>query len=192
MRRLAVAAALAAMLVVQACSYATDDESKTLPSTDADIGFLQDMSDHHGQAVLMASFVARHGEDENVRGLAFDILASQSEERGRIAALLDDRGEGAGDPERDAMAWMGSPSSVTEMPGMVPTEDLAAFQNLDGAALDRRFLELMQTHHEGGVEMAEHGRAEVEDPLIADLAGQMLVSQQEELTDIALLLGPTG
>ena len=182
---------MVATLVVSACSYATDDANDaTLPATDADIGFLQDMADHHAQAVLMASFIARHGENEQVQGLAFDILASQSEERGRIAALLQDRGTGAGDPDRDAMAWMDMPVPVDAMPGMIPGDDLAAFQNLDGAALDRRFLELMQSHHEGGVEMAEHGRAEAEDPRVADLAAQMLVSQQKELTDIALLLGP--
>jgi uncharacterized protein (DUF305 family) len=164
----------------------------TLVASDADIGFLQDMADHHAQAVQLSAHAARRATDDAVRGLAFEILASQSEERGRIAALLGDRGSGPGDPDRDAMAWMGEPTPVGEMPGMLAADELAAVLAAEGTALDRAFLEAMQAHHEGGIEMASHGQDHAGDPRIRALAGAMVVTQEQELADLVLLLGSSG
>lgn len=161
----------------------------TLPATVADIGFLQDMSDHHAQALVLAGHAARRATDPAVRGLALEILGTQAEERGRMAALLADRGAGAGDPDRVAMGWAGEPSAVGDMAGMVPADQLAAFLALDSEAVDRRFVELMLEHHRGGVAMAAHARAHVTDPAILDLAGRMEAAQQREIAQLELLAG---
>lgn len=204
-RPTAAASALALLLALVpiACTFESDGDRRadtptsaetvtppTLAATDADIGFLQDMADHHTQAVQLAAHASRRADDDAVRGLAFDILASQSEERGRIAAFLEDRGEGPGDPDRDAMAWMGEPTPVPEMLGMLTAAELSTVLSAEGADLDRAFLEAMQSHHEGGVEMAIHAQGHAHDPRIRALAGSMAVTQQEELADLALLLGP--
>lgn len=161
----------------------------TLPATAADVGFLQDMADHHGQAVQMASFVAVHGSDPQVRSLAQSILATQATERGQILAYLRDRGEGLADPDQPAMAWAGEPVERSAMPGLVAATDLADLLALEGAELDARFLALMTSHHEGGVQMADHGRTHASDPAVLDLAAAMAVTQQEELADIAAMRG---
>ena len=45
-----------------------------VPAADSvDVGFLQDMSVHHGQAVEMASWERDHTTDPELRQLAFDI-----------------------------------------------------------------------------------------------------------------------
>jgi uncharacterized protein (DUF305 family) len=77
---------------------------------------------------------------------------------------------------------------------MVDPADLAAFQQLRGAELDERFVELMVPHHEGGVEMVDHavdgvGATAVVDDAVVDLATQMRSTQQRELTELALLAG---
>jgi uncharacterized protein (DUF305 family) len=160
-----------------------------VPATAADIGFLQDMSDHHAQAVLMADHAVRHADADQVRTLAANIVSDQAFERGTMAAYLTDRGGTDGDPGRQAMAWMGHPVPLDEMPGLIPASDLAALLGLDGPELDRRFLQLMIEHHEGGVDMAAAALRFVSDPAVRSLAGQMVVAQEEEIADMAALLG---
>jgi uncharacterized protein (DUF305 family) len=161
----------------------------TLAATDADIGFLQDMFDHHGQAVLLGTVAARRGDDERVRSLGLEIAVAQAGERGEMQAMLRDRGAGPGSGDRLAMGWAHDPVPITEMPGMIPSGDLAAVQQLSGAELDRRFLELMIAHHEGGITMAEHGRRHAADPVVVELAARMASDQQRELSELLQLAG---
>lgn len=164
-------------------------DPEALPATEVDIGFLQDMSDHHAQAILMSAHQFRYGSSEQVKALAYDILLSQTAERAQMGAMLADRGSGAGAPDRLANTWMGVGQPLEEMAGMVPRDKLAELLTLRGAELDRRFLELMSDHHIGGVHMAEHAAAEASDPRIRDLARRMASDQQAEIVDIGLLLG---
>lgn len=160
-----------------------------LNATEIEIGFLQDMSDHHGQAVLMSNVVLRHGENEVVRQIALNISSSQAYERGLMAAFLTDRNATAGAPDRLTMQWMGMGVPLDQMVGWVSSDDLAAFQNLRGADLDRRFLELMIVHHEGGVEMARAATEVLQDSAILDLAFNMISVQSREISDMQLMVG---
>ncbi|MGE3252552.1 DUF305 domain-containing protein, partial [Pseudonocardia sp.] len=55
------------------------------PEADSvDVGFSQDMSVHHEQAVQMASWVRDHTTDPVVRTLAYDIESTQTAEIGRM------------------------------------------------------------------------------------------------------------
>lgn len=203
MRRGLVSVVSVAVLAVAGCSDEGDDASErsgssatvTLTVSDADVGFLQDMYAHHTQAVVLANLAAQHGEDTRVRSLALDIAVSQAGEQGQMLAMLRDRGEDLGARHREAMAWAGHPVPLAEMPGMVDPADLAAFQQLRGSELDEQFVELMVSHHEGGVVMAGHalgdgrGSVGVTDPAVVDLATQMRSTQQRELTELELLGG---
>lgn len=63
--------------------------SLTVPASDSvDVGFAQDMSVHHSQAVDMASIALTKSTDNDVRTLAFDILTTQQNQLGQMQAWL--------------------------------------------------------------------------------------------------------
>ena len=127
------------------------------PASDSvDVGFMQDMISHHEQAVEMAQTELVNGSDPTVRAFAREILMFQSKEIGSMERLLADWDSGRGDPERQAMTWMGMPSAVDRMPGMATGEELDRLRAAQGTAADALFLDLMARHHLGGIHMSEY------------------------------------
>jgi uncharacterized protein (DUF305 family) len=153
------------------------------------VGFVQDMLDHHDQILRLADSVLATGESPTVRQIAYRVVAAQRREVGMLEQYLAERDLRRGDPERTAMAWMGEPAPVDEMPGMLPEPEVLAALNARGAEADRRFLEALVVHHEGGVHMAEVAAATTDDPVLRRMAGAMAVHQQEELGDVQAMLG---
>ena len=87
-----------------------------------DVGFLQDMIDHHDQAVTMAMAVIGRPSDPTTQSFAREVVIYQRWEIGVMDTLLAGWGDGRGDVSRTAMAWMGMPSPVGAMPGMQSAE----------------------------------------------------------------------
>ncbi|WP_346270367.1 DUF305 domain-containing protein, partial [Pseudonocardia sp.] len=57
--------------------------SDTVPAADSvDVGFAQDMSVHHNQAVQMASWERDHTADPALHQLAFDMESTQGQQIG--------------------------------------------------------------------------------------------------------------
>ena len=157
----------------------------TTPRADsADVGFLQDMTVHHDQAVEIASIAAENATDQEVRSFARETLVYQRYELGYMSALLEQWGQGAGDPDRTAMRWMGMSSKVGDMPGMQPDADVAAARTVTGPAADAAFLKMMTAHHRGGLHMAEYAASKAKDPRVRDLARRMVEQQSSELSDL--------
>ncbi|GGL03530.1 DUF305 domain-containing protein [Planomonospora parontospora subsp. antibiotica] len=126
----------------------------------AEAGFARDMAAHHAQAVEM-SFIARDGtEDESVRGLAYDIIITQTAQRGMFMGWLQQWELGQA-TERPSMAWMaghghgGTAGAPAAMPGMASAAELDRLRKATGREQEILFLQLMIRHHEGGVQMAE-------------------------------------
>jgi uncharacterized protein (DUF305 family) len=191
--RLAVAAvaavvSAAAVLSTVAVIAAARSDGDRPDRSRADVGFLQDMIDHHEQATLMSGIALRGEASLPVRNLALDVIAFQRYEIGMMEGWLIDWGFERGQPGREAMVWMGSPVPVESMPGMAGVDDLANLSQLSGSKLDVRFLELMLEHHQGGVHMAEAGAELARNPHVRWLAGQMTRNQQREIADIERLL----
>lgn len=153
-----------------------------------DDGFAADMLDHHDQAVLLADFASRNATQPAIRVLATDILAGQRYEMGRLEQYLHDRGQQRPDPGRTVMAWMGMPVPFAQMNGLASEADVVAYLNSSGPDVDRRFLELLIPHHQGGVHMAEYAAAHAENPDIARLARLMVRQQRDEINQYQLLL----
>ena len=165
-------------VVLAAC--ASHDEPSAV-----DVGFLQDMADHHEQAVRMALLVqAKDDVSPITMSFANDVVAAQRYELGLIDGYLVAMGQERGSPQREVMAWMDMPVPVAEMPGMAAQADLDALAAARGSDADARFFELMIEHHRGGLHMAEyaveHGDAEV----VVDLAERVIATQTKEIAEM--------
>jgi uncharacterized protein (DUF305 family) len=154
-----------------------------------DVGFAEDMIDHHDQAVQMSLLAIDKATTDAVRTLAVTIATAQRRESGMLTQFLRDRGIDLVDPERQVMGWMGEPTPHDRMPGLATPDQMLALTNATGPDVDRLFIQLMITHHEGGVHMATFARDHAESQSIRDLAGMMVVDQQNELNDLHQLQG---
>lgn len=153
------------------------------PSSQVDEGFLQDMSDHHEQARTMAIVASEHATDPVVRNFAREVIIFQQYELGLMQAYLAERDLLRADADRMAMAWMGMPTPVAEMPGMATEEQLDAQAEARGLDADIAFLELMIEHHKGGLHMSEDAEVRAEDPKIRRLAEAMANVQAGEINE---------
>lgn len=179
---LAVIALLAGLLV-----GATGPGAGSPDADSVDVGFAQDMSVHHRQAVEMASWERDRTADPALRQLAFDIETTQNQQVGRMQGWLGLWNQPAL-PSGGHMAWMGGDhggamagmSSVATMPGMASSADLRRMRQTPEPALDTVFLQLMLRHHEGGASMLEYGRDHAETVEARNLASQILTSQTAE------------
>ncbi len=158
----------------------------------ADVGFLQDMLTHHEQALGVAVLTAAYGEDPTVRSFAIDVIAFQQYEIGVMTQMLDDWGYTPADRSDEAMAWMGMPVPVEQMPGLLTDEQLDEIGDARGAELDALFLERMAEHHRGGLHMAQAGADLAEDPDVADLAARIERNQASEINEYRLAAEEMG
>jgi uncharacterized protein (DUF305 family) len=169
-----------------------------------DIGFAQDMSVHHRQAVLMAGLARDRSTDPAIRSIAFDIETNQLEQVGRMQGWLS-LWDAAPVPTGRYMTWMtdtsmpgmahGSGSGtagVAAMPGMASPADLEQLRAAGGAQFDVLFLQLMLRHHQGGVPMATYTAQHTETAQVRNLAEKIFVSQGAESQYLAQLITQRG
>ncbi|MDQ0376988.1 DUF305 domain-containing protein [Amycolatopsis thermophila] len=186
-----------------------DDTSSATPSAGSvEVGFAQDMSVHHLQAVTMAGWERDHTTDPQLKQLAFDIESTQREQVGRMKGWLMLWGQ----PEQATgayMTWMSSdaghehmamapttaPASGSDgavMPGMATNTELAKLRSLSGTELDVYFLQLMLRHHQGGTEMAQYAHDHTSVPAVKALTQSILTSQGAEMTLMRGMLTARG
>jgi uncharacterized protein (DUF305 family) len=176
------------------------------PAADSvDAGFSRDMSRHHLQGVEMANLVAQRSEDAEVRQLAFDISATQTNQAGRMQGWL--ALWGLPPTGGETMAWMAGDAGHAGhdigmdmdmdgglMPGMATEEELADLRGLTGTAFDVEFLRLMIRHHQGGLEMAEYAAEHARETAVRELADTIAQTQTAEtgtMTDMLTARGGT-
>lgn len=178
------------------------ESAQATPGADSvDVGFAQDMSYHHDQAVQMAVVVGRASADPVIRQLAFDIESNQLTQIGRMRGALDLWNQPEITTGRDRMAWMagtdhghGSPSTAPTgsadrpMPGMATQEEMTRLRTLTGAEQDTFFLQLMLRHHVGGGPMAEHAKTHATTSQMRNLADAMLRTQVPEAEEMRRML----
>lgn len=178
-------------------------------SESVDVGFAQDMSVHHNQAIEMSAMALDRSTDPVVRALAYDVLTSQQSQIGTMQgwlALWDRSFLPAGPP----MTWMTGGSSmpghsmdmsgsadvrgrdVTSMPGMANTAELTALRGMNGEEFDGRYLQLLRRHHRGGIPMAEFGAENATVPAVATLAQSIASAQSAEVDQIDVLMSTHG
>lgn len=190
---------------------------RAAPAADSlDVGFAQDMTVHHEQAVEMATWERDHTADPQLRQLAYDIESGQSRQIGHMQGWLGLWGASAL-PTGPFMRWMPADASmpgmggmpgghdtggmhsagmhsagVTRMPGMASDEELRRLRTTTGPAMDVFFLQLMLRHHEGGAGMLSYAAHHAQEPDVRNLASQMLTAQTSESEYMRQLLSQRG
>ncbi|MFG1639838.1 DUF305 domain-containing protein [Amycolatopsis sp. NPDC049252] len=188
---------------------AVDDPAATAtPARDSvEVGFAQDMSTHHLQAVTMSGIARDRTTDPEIKQLAFDIERTQLEQVGRMKGWLmlwDQPEQSIGAP----MKWMTepmsghdgmsmapqsvSPSGGALMPGMATDTELTKLRSLSGRAFDVYFLQLMLRHHQGGTSMAQYASQHSNLPALKALVNSILTSQGAEMDQMKLMLTGRG
>lgn len=160
---------------------------------EADIGFAQDMSVHHQQAIEMSFLVRERTDRQDIRGFAFDIINTQANQRGMMLGWLD-LWEKPLTTIKKPMMWMvDSMSSMNHsqmndsftsgayMPGMATKAEVDQLVTLEDKAAEKLFLELMIRHHQGGVMMAEGVIERSDTETVTRLAQTMVNGQQAEI-----------
>lgn len=181
-----------------------DSPPATPAAGSVDVGFAQDMTVHHSQAIEMATVALTVSGDQRVRNLAYDILTTQQNQVGQMQGWLSLWGQPLL-PTGDYMTWMteesghdhGSTShsdggGAGRMPGMATSEDLANLRRATGPELDVLFLQLMLRHHEGGLPMMEYGAQYAGQPAVRTLAQTMVDTQTSESELMTSMLAERG
>ncbi|MEE2061721.1 DUF305 domain-containing protein [Rhodococcus artemisiae] len=175
-----------------------------------DVGFAQDMSVHHSQAVEMSAMALTNATDPAVRTLAYDVITTQQSQWGTMQgwlAVWDRPLQPPGKP----MTWMRATDNSAEampgmaehtampsgppgplMPGMATTSELATLRGTTGPAFDTLYLQLLLRHHQGGLPMARDAAANASEQVVTTLARQIVDTQQAESTTMQQLLTARG
>ncbi|WP_214416374.1 DUF305 domain-containing protein [Sphaerisporangium fuscum] len=176
---------------------------RTAPPGDAspEAGFSRDMAVHHAQAVEMSFAVRDASADPKIRSLAYDIITTQTAQRGVFMGWLQQWGlDQAG--SRPAMAWMaghghGSSPDMSDMaggkmPGMASVDELKKLRAAKGKDAEILFLQLMIRHHEGGVQMAQAVLKLSEREEVRGMAQNIVNTQDSEIGYMTELLKERG
>ncbi|GGG01039.1 DUF305 domain-containing protein [Rhodococcoides trifolii] len=182
------------------------DKGNPVPADNSvDVGFAQDMTVHHNQAIEMATIGYTDAVDPLVKNLAYDILTTQQNQVGQMQgwlALWDKAPLSSG----GYMAWMTADSghsmsgmsaatttgAQTTMPGMASADDMARLRTATGSDVDVLFLQLMLRHHQGGLEMMQYGATYAETPAVRQLAQTMVNTQTSESQLMTQMLTEKG
>jgi uncharacterized protein (DUF305 family) len=162
--------------VVGGCGGGDEETSTSGEATAApfDRAFIDAMVPHHEGAIEMARAAREAGltQPELVK-VANDILATQRDE---IDQMKEWRGEWYGSSEIDPAGAAALGLSESQM-GM--EHDAEAL--MSSGDVDADFAQMMITHHQGAIEMANLARDRAEHEEVKDLAEAIIEAQEREI-----------
>ena len=168
------------------------------PHNQADITFAQMMLVHHQGAIAMADLAPTRASSPAVKALAVKIKAAQTPEikemSGWLAAWAPST-DMNGMPMTTSSDAMGGMSGMTHaagttaaMPGMMSDALMSQLTAASGTAFDKLFLQLMITHHQGALTMANTEETTGQNPAALALANSIITSQTAEIATMQDLL----
>lgn len=177
---------LTAAILAAMSGWMAVDTDRLARRNAVDTGFLQDIRDHHDQAIAMGPI---YGELPDIdRGLdivAMSIVRGQSLAVGRMVQLLRGFGETEVNEGTTSMTWMGHSFLVGEMPGMASGSQIGELSRASGRQADELFVESMTAHHKAGVEMASFATQQGESSEVIRMTTAMASSQLAEIDELA-------
>jgi uncharacterized protein (DUF305 family) len=181
--------AVTAALIAGMVGWMIGDAGAGRDAGTVDVGFLQDMREHHEQAVGMSFlFLSLDDTEPGLQTVARSIVFGQGIEIGRMIQLLREFGEAEVNEGDTSMAWMGHSVPLGEMPGMASDDEFNELGTTSGSEADRMFVELMVRHHEGGIEMADYAAANASVDEVRSMASAIAHSQRDEIIEIERLI----
>jgi uncharacterized protein (DUF305 family) len=84
------------------------------------------------------------------------------------------------------------PLADGRMPGMATNAQINQLRTLPVDQADVLFLRLMIAHHKAGVVMAQMAETMTREPVVDQLAGNMIAGQQNEITQMTQMLKLRG
>lgn len=158
-------------------------------SSEVDVGFLQDMREHHEQALAMSFIYLDLPETEpGLRTVARGITMGQGIEIGRMIQMLRDMDADEANLGDTSMTWMGMSAEVGAMPGMASPAELDELGTATGDEADRLYVELMVEHHVGGIEMAQYAAENAANAEVRNMATGMVDGQLGEIAEMRQLV----
>ncbi|MEV6984646.1 DUF305 domain-containing protein [Sphaerisporangium sp. NPDC051017] len=187
--------ALISCLATAAVTLLVNGSSGPPGDASPEAGFSRDMGVHHAQAVEMSFAVRDASTDPAIRGLSYDIITTQTAQRGVFMGWLQQWGLNQA-TTRPEMAWMAGHGHGTAaaarapgtMPGMASDEEMKRLQAAKGKAAEILFLQLMIRHHEGGVQMARGVLSLTNRPEVRTMAQHIVDTQDSEIAYMTELL----
>ncbi|MEV4205341.1 DUF305 domain-containing protein [Nocardia salmonicida] len=196
--RLAFAGAAALFLLALGAAlrplFVTETATPAPVLTTTELGFVQDMTAHHQQALIITERLDP-AADPTVRRLADQIADTQRVEIGTLLGWTQLAGAA---PTADVpMSWMArthhhSTTGPATMPGMATTADLDTLAAARAADAETLFLQLMYRHHAGGITMARAADTLLASGPVKQAARAMAQSQSQELGYLGMLLDLRG
>lgn len=196
--RLAAARVLAALVgAIAALLFVWRSDAPAADSAEA--GFARDMATHHAQAVEMSFVIRDSSSDEELRTLAYDIIVTQSTQRGVYMGWLQQWGL----PQASTvprMMWMPGHAPVEReaeggmplMHGMASDDELQKLRVAQATDAEILFLQLMIRHHEGGVIMARAVSGLTRRAEIIAMAKSIEDGQRAEIVAMTEMLSKRG
>ncbi|HTH52240.1 MAG TPA: DUF305 domain-containing protein [Pyrinomonadaceae bacterium] len=141
-----------------------------------DLQFIDTMIVHHEGAIKMSQMVIGKTQRPELKAFAQKIIDDQTAEIAQLKQWRD--------------AWYaGKPSAINmDMPGMMNEgmkmmsgEHMKKMDEMKPAHLDRHFLDMMSSHHEGAIDMAKQALTKAEHREIKDLANRIITAQSAEI-----------
>lgn len=157
----------------------------TDPLNATDVGFLQDMSLHHEQAIQMSLLLLDKDDVRpELKAYAVEIIMSQRFDQGLFNATLDRFGHPSA-PGDTVMAWMGHGIPADQMPGMASAERMRELRDAGSDEAESLWIALMSDHHIGGMHMAEQAAERGQDRTVVGLATATRQIQADEVLELA-------
>ncbi|GAB3214156.1 DUF305 domain-containing protein [Marinactinospora thermotolerans] len=173
------------------------DATAGVRHNEADVEYVRKMIAHHEQALEMTALVEGRARLEEIEGIAGRISAAQGPEIEAMQSWLEINvhGPARGNPaHQDYCGLEGedshhggvcAPVDHADMPGMATPDQLAELEAAEGREFDELFVELMTAHHEGAISMAEEVLGDGENPVVNQMASDVIVEQRAEIERMA-------
>ncbi|MFC7330011.1 DUF305 domain-containing protein [Marinactinospora rubrisoli] len=181
----------------ESASPATEEQlaaaTASMRHNEADVEYVLKMIEHHNQALEMTELVPDRVDSGDIELIAERITTAQGPEIEVMESWLETNVFGPARENPNHQNYCGLqdeeshhggdcvPVDHSDMPGMATEEQLAELEAAEGAEFDELFVELMTTHHEGAITMAEEVIAEGENVTVNQLASDVLSEQRVEI-----------
>jgi uncharacterized protein (DUF305 family) len=147
-----------------------------------DVGFYDDMTTHHFQALDMANAYIRNGTNPFLSQEAYEITLHQA---GDIRAMNLSLASWHADVSPDvAMEWMGMSVPQAHQPGMATDAQIRRLGQSHGRSIDEQYSRLMILHHAGGVHMAAAAATRARLGDVRKFASAMADGQRKEIREL--------